>query len=142
MGAITPETLAAPGTEHAIQTAFFCALAAAPQYLPTLTPAQWELTKYCFAIPSGGSRDVVTAGRLKAEGVKPGVPDTCLPVANQYYGSLWIEFKKPHRQNTVQGGMSDAQVRYKTHFESQKHCVVVCYSWQHAIEVVRWYLTL
>ena len=34
-----------------------------------------------FAVPNGGRRDKVTAGRLKAEGVKAGVLDIWLPVA-------------------------------------------------------------
>lgn len=33
-----------------------------------------------FAIPNGGWRDPVTAAKLKAEGVRPGVPDLALPV--------------------------------------------------------------
>jgi hypothetical protein len=139
---ITPERLAAAGTEHALQSAFFCALAMAPTYLPSLTPDDWELTRFCFAIPSGGSRDVVTAGRLKADGVKPGVPDTCLPVARGPFGCLWMEFKKPQRQTEKWGGMSEHQLRFKAMMEGQKHCVVPVYGWQHAIEVVRWYLSL
>jgi hypothetical protein len=30
---------------------------------------------YFYAIPNGGKRDVITAARLKAEGVAPGAPD-------------------------------------------------------------------
>jgi len=34
-----------------------------------------------FAIPNGGHRNVVVAGKLKAEGVRAGVPDLCFPEA-------------------------------------------------------------
>ena len=46
-----------------------------------------------FAIPNGGKRDKATAGKLKAEGVKAGVPDMCLPVSNGKYHGLFIELK-------------------------------------------------
>jgi hypothetical protein len=42
-----------------------------------------------FAIPNGGSRSRREGGRLKLEGVSPGVPDLFIPA-----WLLWIEFKK------------------------------------------------
>ena len=36
--------------------------------------------KLLFHIPNGGSRNKIEAAKLKAQGVKPGVPDICLPV--------------------------------------------------------------
>lgn len=52
-----------------------------------------------FAIPNGGRRNVVTATRLKAEGVMAGVPD--LFVAD--YGGFFLEVK------TETGKLSAAQ---------------------------------
>ena len=34
-----------------------------------------------YHVPNGGSRKKAEAGRFRAEGVKAGVPDLCLPVA-------------------------------------------------------------
>ena len=42
-----------------------------------------------MAIPNGGARSQATAGRLKAEGVSPGVPDLFIPA-----WGLWIEMKR------------------------------------------------
>src|SRR5262245_46077094 len=53
-----------------------------------------------FAIPNGGKRDKVTAARLKAEGVKAGVPDICLPVARMGYYGFWIEMKVGKNKTT------------------------------------------
>lgn len=47
------------------------------------------------AIPNGGHRTPRTAGRQKAEGVKPGVPDLDLPAARGGYHGLRIELKRP-----------------------------------------------
>jgi hypothetical protein len=51
--------------ERAIQTAIVKAL------------KKYSRPQSCFwyAIPNGGKRDVITAARLKAEGVQPGAPD-------------------------------------------------------------------
>ena len=41
----------------------------------------WPELRLMYAIPNGGLRTKAQAGKLKAEGVKPGVPDIHLPVA-------------------------------------------------------------
>jgi len=50
--------------------------------------------KWFHAIPNGGFRDKITAGKLKAEGVKSGVSDMFLPVKCDAYSGLYIELKK------------------------------------------------
>ena len=41
-----------------------------------------------YHVPNGGSRKKAEAGRFRAEGVKAGVPDLCLPVARGgFHGS-------------------------------------------------------
>lgn len=141
MATLTPEQLAAPGTEHAHQTAFFCTIAS-PQLYTTLPQALWRLLPLIHAIPSGGARDVVTAGRLKAEGVKPGIPDTHFPVARGHFLSLYMEFKIPSKQFTRNGGLSTAQVEMKALLEEQGNSVVVVYGYLHAMAVLEWYLAL
>ena len=51
-----------------------------------------------FAIPNGGARSMATAGRLKVEGVSPGVPDLFIPDWR-----LWVEMKR------VKGGSLSAE---------------------------------
>ena len=61
--------------------------------------AQYSKGKYpqlelMFAIPNGGSRNLIEARHLKEQGVKAGVPDICLPVPNLKYTALYIELKR------------------------------------------------
>ena len=48
-----------------------------------------------YAIGNGRYRTKAEAGKLKAEGLKAGMPDLCLPVANRYRGenALFLEMK-------------------------------------------------
>jgi hypothetical protein len=87
-----------------------------------------------FAIPNGGKRDVVTAARLKAEGVTAGVPDLCLPVARLGYHGLWIEMK------TDGGRVSKEQRRLLAQLEADGYMTGVCYSWPEAARVIARYL--
>lgn len=47
-----------------------------------------------YAIPNGGARNVIVAAKMKAEGVKRGVPDYCLAVSRDNYHGLYIELKR------------------------------------------------
>lgn len=72
--------------------------------------AEWERIDrpelgLLFAVPNGGRRDKVTGARLKAEGVKAGVPDVWLPVARGRWHGLVIELKadeskRPSKEQT------------------------------------------
>lgn len=46
-----------------------------------------------FAIPNGGKRNVVTALRMKREGVISGVPDLFLSIGRNGYHGFYIEMK-------------------------------------------------
>lgn len=52
-----------------------------------------HLAKRLFAVPNGGWREKATAGRMKAEGVLPGVADLILLKPNARWGALLIEMK-------------------------------------------------
>lgn len=74
-----------------------------------------------FHIPNGGKRDAVTAAKLKAEGVKPGVPDLFLPVPRGKYHGLFIELK---RQSS--GRLSETQRNWCRDLTYQGYAVRVC----------------
>src|SRR5687768_14032002 len=82
-----PAKYAEAGTEHAHQVAVFIWCS---KHLKNFPMLQW-----LYAIPNGGERNKAVAARLKAEGVKSGVSDLCLPYRAKGYGGLYIEMKKP-----------------------------------------------
>jgi hypothetical protein len=88
-----------------------------------------------FAIPNagaGGQRG--QAGKMKAEGVKAGVPDIFLSVARKGYHGLYIEMKMPGNKPTVK------QRWWQEYLEEQEYIVEVCYSWPEAKDVIMNYL--
>ena len=62
--------------------------------------ATYPELKYLFAVPNGGQRNVIVASKLKAEGVKRGVPDIWLPVARGGFHGLVIELKADKGRKT------------------------------------------
>ena len=87
-----------------------------------------------FAIPNGGKRDPATAVRLQAEGVKPGVPDVCLPVARQGWHGLFIELKYGRNKPEPR------QLEWLERLTEQGYLAIVCWGWQEAVEAVKEYL--
>lgn len=87
-----------------------------------------------YAIPNGGKRSISEAVKFKAEGVKSGVPDLCLPVPRHGFGSLYIEMK-------VKGGkVSEHQKEWHKALEHVGNKVVVCWSAEEAIEELKRYI--
>lgn len=89
-----------------------------------------------FAIPNGGHRHIVTAARLKLEGVKPGIPDLFLPVSRRGFYGLFIEMKK------ITGTLSKVQKEKISKLKAQGYAVVVCKGAEKAISVIKSYLEL
>ena len=82
---LDPANFAKNGSEHGNQVALFVW---ASQLFN-----QYPLLRLMYAIPNGGKRDKITAANLKAEGVKAGMLDVCLPVPVGAYHGLYIELK-------------------------------------------------
>ena len=65
--------------------------------------ARYQSGKYpkldlLYASANGGQRNVVVAAKLKASGVRAGIPDVHFPVSRGGYHSLYLEVKiKPNR---------------------------------------------
>ena len=86
----------------------------------------------CHHVPNGGQRSAATAGRLKAEGVRPGVPDVHLPVPHGGYCGLWIEMKRAHG-----GRLSPEQVDWISYLTECGHTVIVAHGADDAMQKVK-----
>lgn len=68
-------------------------------------------------------------------GIKPGVPDICLPVQRGKYGALWIELKR--RKG---GTVSENQRAWLEKLSEYGHKAVVCKGWDEARAAIEEYL--
>ena len=123
---IQPEQLAKSGSEHGHAAALMCWVAQNIKQYPEL--------KWLTHIGHGGKLDKITAGRMKAEGLKRGVPDYLLLVRRGNYSALWIELKK------LEGKLSHEQVLWLNQARECGHFATVCYGWEEARDVIIWYL--
>lgn len=129
-----PEKFAVSGSEDGHQIALFC-WSATPE-----VRQRWPELKWLFAIPNGGFRTKSQGGRLKAGGVKRGVPDTCLPIKRGRYPGLWLELKRPKSARGRAGTTSDDQDVWIEHLRSQGYACAVCVGWDEARECLISYL--
>lgn len=112
--------------EHYIQAAFFDLVRLRRQ-----TDDRWRLI---FAIPNGGHRNIVTARRLKLEGVEAGIPDVFCAVPAGDYAGLWLEFK------TQRGSLSREQRAVIARLREAGYRVEVVRDPEAAMQIVETYL--
>lgn len=97
-------------------------------------------TKLIFAIPNagrmGGRRGALWGARLQREGLRPGVPDLCLPVARRGYHGLYLEVKRVGRHK-----VSGHQAAWEGELTRQGYFVAVRAGATAVIELINWYLT-
>lgn len=86
-----------------------------------------------FAIPNGGSRDIITGSRLKAEGVRRGTPDLFLSVPVGGKAGMYIELKYN------KGRLSEEQQEFLTFAESNRYATAVCWTAEEAIAAIKQY---
>jgi len=97
------------------------------------TPHQPELGNL-FAIPNGARTSLSVAKRLKAEGLKAGVPDVFLAVPARGKAGLFIELKagknKPSKEQAI----------WLQKLSAWGYMCAVCYSWTEARDLIERYL--
>lgn len=126
-------------SEHDEQVSFFRSV------FYTLLPDHPYLC-LLHAIPNGARTSKSVAKRLKAEGMKAGVPDVFLPVPRGKYHGLYIEFKKlPYRNGKgklVKSYPSPEQKRFISGLKDQGYHVVVAYGCDEGLAELKQYIGL
>ena len=97
-----------------------------------------------FAIPNGAATRHIRGKngkwyspegkKLKAEGLKRGVPDLFLPVARQGYHGLFIEMKRPGEKPRPE------QVEWLEALQAQGYMATVCDGFEDAMQAISEYL--
>lgn len=90
-----------------------------------------------YAVPNGGWRTMAEAVKFKRSGVKPGVPDLCMPFPSGAYHGLYIELKR-----VIGGSVSKFQKEWIDYLNSVGYYATICKGFEEAKKVVEWYLSL
>jgi hypothetical protein len=142
MARLTPDHVAQLISEGRLAPDVLSPGAAAPEHEHQVALVAWariaQLSRpelgLLFAIPNGGGRDKRTAGRLKAEGVRAGVPDLCLAVARGAWHGLFVEMK------SATGTLSAEQLWWAEQLAGQGYAVITCRGFDEAKAAIERYL--
>lgn len=91
--------------------------------------------KWLYHIPNEGKRTKITGARMKAEGLRSGVPDICLPVARGGYHGLYIELKRVKNSRVTAD-----QLKWIEALVAQGYVAAVCRGCDEAISLITDYL--
>lgn len=92
-----------------------------------------------YHVPNGGHRVKAVAAKLKAQGVKAGIPDLKLPMARGGFFGLYIEFKATPPNDAAISASQHERIRK---LNDQGYLAVVCRGHFDAMEQIRAYLRL
>lgn len=96
---------------------------------------RWPELRMLYHIPNEGKRSLRTGARMKAEGLKSGVPDICLPVPRGGNHGLYIELKR--RKNSK---VTQEQLEWIMDLASQGYVAAVCRGCDDAISLITDYM--
>lgn len=122
----TPESYAKT-SEESHQIALFIW---AQQNMATYPELRW-----LFHCPNGGFRTKSEGAKLKAGGVKKGIPDIALPIKSGPCSGLWIELKVGKNK------LQPDQIEWVDKLRDEGFDVAVCYGWEAARDAIVNYLS-
>ena len=96
---------------------------------------KWPELALLYHVPNEGKRSRTAGARMKAEGLKKGVPDLCLPVARGGCHGLYIELKREKS-----GKATAAQIEWMEALMREGYAVSLCHGWEAAAKTIRDYL--
>lgn len=79
---------------------------------------------------------LATIQALKRQGMRPGVPDLCVPVPKGGYGALYIEMKAGGSRNKP----TEAQIAWIAKLRRSGNAAYVCYGAENAIACIEHYM--
>lgn len=113
-------------SEHQEQAALF-------EYLE-LESGRHPEYRLAFAVPNGARTSMSVAKKLKAEGLRAGVPDVCIPIPSGKYHGMFLELKR------LGGKPSDVQMEWLEALRNQGYYATICEGWIAAKNEIELYL--
>lgn len=101
-----------------------------------MASGKWPELELMYKIPNEGKRTRAGGSRMKAEGLKKGVPDICLPVARGGHHGLYIELKRMKNSKVTQ-----EQLDWIEALIGQGYVAAVCRGCEEAIDLITGYLS-
>lgn len=101
-----------------------------------MASGKWPELELMYHIPNEGKRTRAGGGRMKAEGLKKGVPDICLPVARGEHHGLYIELKREKNSKVTR-----EQLEWIEALVNQGYVAAVCRGCGEAIDLITGYLS-
>lgn len=114
-------------TEHQEQVALI-------DWADIVSVSKWPALRWLYAVPNGGARHVVTAMSLKAEGVRPGVPDLVLPFPVFPFHGAYLEMKRRG------GALTPLQAEWGDYLKEQGYAYRVAHGFEEARDFLIAYL--
>lgn len=102
--------------------------------LVELLTAREPILQYLVHVPNGGARSKGEAGKLKAMGTKPGIPDFVLPRTRGKWRGLALELK------AEKGRLSEDQKFWLRGLEDEGYLVSVCRTLEAFQEILQAFL--
>ena len=96
--------------------------------------AKYPELKLIYHVPNEGKRGIAYAAKQKRIGLKPGVPDLCLPVPRKGFHGLYIELK------SIDGRVNPKQEEWIKLLQEQGYRAEICRGADRAIEVIAEYI--
>lgn len=90
---------------------------------------KWPSLDLLFAVPNGQFRP----GQAPEPGLRPGVPDLCLPHPTDAFPGLFLELKREG------GRLRDTQCQWLVSLLDQGYAVVVAYGYEEATQTLSLY---
>lgn len=89
-----------------------------------------------YAIPNDGIRTPAQGAKFKRRGLRPGMPDICLPYPSNGFSALYIELKRADRKNKT----TASQDICITNLRKAGNAAYVAYGWVEAWKIINDYL--
>lgn len=115
-------------TEHAEQVKLF-------KWARLVRTELGPLSKLMFAIPNEGQRSKRTGARLKAQGLRSGVPDVMIALPLYGRPGLFIEMKRPKG-----GTVTDKQKDWLDRLKRAGYATAVAHGFEQAQAIVERYM--